>query len=72
MQKVGELNGLCQNYLLCAPIKSALKNEALMTRGLGHVICPYAIVNINRAKNTQLSEQQAKANYPECLTEDSF
>jgi hypothetical protein len=66
-QKAGEMEGTCENYLLCAPIKSALKHEMLVTHGLGHVICPRASTNLSKIIYSDTTEDQIKNNYPECL-----
>lgn len=66
-QKVGEMDGTCENYLLCAPIKSALKHEMLVTRDLGHVVCPHASTNLSKIIYSDVTEEQIKGNYRECL-----
>jgi hypothetical protein len=65
-QKTGEETGICENYLLCAPIKSALKHEPFITSGLGHIICPYPSQNLRKAIKSDLSENELSGNYREC------
>jgi len=66
-QKNGEPEGICEYYLLCAPIKKALKREILMSGNLGHVICPHAAENLGKAIYSEVSEEEIRSNYPECL-----
>ena len=67
MQKDGEMEGVCTNYLLCAPIKKALKHEMLVNASLGHVICPHASINLSKIIYSAFSEEEIRANYPEYL-----
>jgi len=60
-------NGTCANFLLCEPIKRALKSEALIVPNLGHVICPHASINLAKAIYGQFTEEILRTNYPECL-----
>ena len=66
-QKSGEQTGVCGNYLLCNPIKSSLKHEPFVTRGLGHIICPYATMNIRKIVNSEFTDDEIRGNYRECL-----
>lgn len=66
-QKQGEPQGTCEFYLLCAPIKQALKHEILMSGNIGHVICPHAAMNLGNAIYSDVSEEDIRKNYPECL-----
>lgn len=59
--------GACANFLLCEPIKKALKSEALIAPNIGHVICPHAGINLAKAVYGQFTEEILKTNYPECL-----
>ena len=59
--------GLCQNFLTCAPIKEALKFNSLIQENLGHVVCPYAYVNLERIINGDISVEALIMNYRECL-----
>lgn len=65
-QKEGEAEGVCEHYLLCTPIKKALKHEILMGN-LGHVVCPHAAINLSKAVYSEVSEEEIRSNYPECL-----
>ena len=56
-----------QRYLLCEPIKRALKHEILMSGNIGHVICPHAAENLGKAIYSDVSEEEIRSNYPECL-----
>jgi hypothetical protein len=67
MQKEGELQGVCENYLLCTPIKKALKREILMNDSIGHVVCPHAGMNLSKIIYSEISEDEIRNNYPECL-----
>jgi hypothetical protein len=67
VQKKGEPQGVCEHYLLCTPIRKALKHEILMSGNLGHVVCPYAEMNLSKAIYSEVSEEEIKSNYPECL-----
>jgi len=66
-QKKGEPEGVCEFYLLCEPIKKALKHEILMSSNIGHIVCPHAEMNLNRAVYSEVSEEEIRSNYPECL-----
>jgi hypothetical protein len=66
-QKKGDAEGICEFYLLCAPIKKALKHEILMSGNLGHVICPHASMNLGKIIYSDVSEEEIRSNYPECL-----
>jgi hypothetical protein len=66
-QKKGEPEGVCQNHLLCEPIKRALKHEALINQNLGHVVCPHAGMNLSKAVYSEVNEEEVKSNYPECI-----
>jgi hypothetical protein len=66
-QKEGEPVGICEHYLLCKPIKMALKHEILMSGNIGHVICPHAAMNLGKAIYSGISEEEIRKNYPECL-----
>lgn len=59
--------GVCNIFYLCQPIKKALKNEALIDPNLGHVICPYARINLKKIISGKLSEELLKQNYKECI-----
>lgn len=50
MQVENDVEGSCRWFLDCEPIKRALKSEALIDSHLGHVICPYASVNLSSLK----------------------
>jgi hypothetical protein len=67
MQKKGGPEGVCQNRLLCAPIKRALKHEILFNSNLGHVICPHAATNLREIVYSEVNAEEIKSNYPECL-----
>jgi len=66
-QKIGELEGVCEFHLLCAPIKKALKHEILINGNIGHVVCPYAGINLGKVIYSEVSEEEIRSNYPECL-----
>jgi len=66
-QQSGEMEGVCQNRLLCEPIKRALNYQVLFNKSLGHVICPHAATNLSKTVYSEVSEEEIKANYPECL-----
>jgi hypothetical protein len=66
-QKEGEDEGVCERYLLCAPIKKALKHEVLISGNIGHVVCPYAAVNLTKAICSQVKAEEIVSNYRECL-----
>ena len=66
-QKEGEFGGMCQHYLSCAPIKKALKHEILMSSNIGHVVCPYASINLSKAVYSKVNKEEIGPNYPECL-----
>ncbi|GEM_PF-3414213 len=59
--------GLCANFLLCEPIKRALKNGALIEPNLGDVVCPHASINLSKAVYGQFAEEMIRMRYPECL-----
>jgi len=65
-QKKGEPQGICEHYLMCAPIKKALIHEILMGN-IGHVVCPHADMNLSKIVYSEVSEEEIKSNYPECL-----
>jgi hypothetical protein len=52
---------------MCDPIKRALKNEPLIVPNLGHVICPYAYVNLSRVINGEFTQEEIRKNYKECI-----
>jgi hypothetical protein len=66
-QKSDEIDGTCVNCLSCAPIKSALKHEIFVKHGLGHIICPYASINLAKIIYSDIKPEQFKENYSECL-----
>lgn len=66
-QKKGEPQGVCEFHLLCEPIKKALKHEALINPNLGHVVCPYAEMNLSKVIYSEVSDEEIKSNYPECI-----
>ena len=66
-QKEGEPQGICKHYLLCKPIKEALKHEILISSNIGHVVCPYAEMNLSKAIYSEVNEEEIRSNYPECL-----
>lgn len=66
-QKDREAQGICEHYLLCTPIKKALKRDFLMSGNLGHVICPHASMNLSKIIYSDVSEEEIRSNYPECL-----
>lgn len=59
--------GMCQNHLLCEPIKRALKGEILIVPNLGHVVCPHPTINLADFVYGKIEEKDIKQNYPECL-----
>lgn len=66
----GELEGICQNVLSCAPIKKALKNEPLIVPSLGHVVCPHARINLGFIVYRTFDGKELgrlKRNYSECF-----
>lgn len=63
----GASEGVCQNVLGCRPIKDALRKEPLITRNLGHVICPEASVNLAYVIYSEFDEEALTSNYGECL-----
>lgn len=65
-QKQGETKGICNNNLMCTPIKIALKGEPLFN-DIGHVVCKYPSLNVSYVMYRNLDENQIKQNYPECL-----
>ena len=56
--------GVCQNILLCTPIKKALKNESLFMQ-LGHVVCPYASANISYITYRDFSNEEVEEYNPQ-------
>ena len=65
-QKEGKMKGFCDHYLLCAPIKKALQNEFIFNN-LGHLICPYASLNLSQAIYGKFTKEEIQNNYPECI-----
>lgn len=66
-QKKEEAEGICEYNLVCTPIKEALKHKILLSSNLGHVICPHASMNLAKVMYSDLSEDEIRGNYPECL-----
>jgi hypothetical protein len=66
-QRKNDVIGICQNNLLCEPIKRALKGETLIAPNSGHVVCPYPTINLIKIVYRDLEENEIKQNYPECL-----
>ena len=58
--------GLCRNSLLCEPIKRALKKEPLITRNIGHLVCPYPI-NLSHVIYGTFKKEELEKNYGECF-----
>jgi hypothetical protein len=65
-QKKDAVNGICEHFLLCAPIKKALQGESLFNN-LGHVTCPYSSINLAQAIYSKFTQDQIRSNYPECI-----
>lgn len=63
----GEIKGVCQNVLFCAPIKKALKKESLIEPSIGHVICPYPYINLMYILYRTFSKEDLERNYSECF-----
>ena len=66
-QTEGEIEGACANYLMCTPIKSALKHEPLILAGQGLVVCPHPGINLSRIIHVEVNREDAKRNFPECF-----
>jgi hypothetical protein len=62
-----EDEGVCQNVLLCKPIKSALKSEAFIKPSLGHIVCPHPNENLRYVLYGKFSREELKGNYAEFL-----
>ena len=67
MQKKGEMKGICQNVLLCEPIKKALKNEMLIAPSIGHVVCPYPRINLGYIVYRTFDKKDLERSYSECF-----
>jgi len=65
LQKKDDLEGVCSNYFLCSPIKKALKKEALIEVGLGHVVCPHPEINLSRIIHGGIPEKFIENIYSE-------
>lgn len=66
-QKEEEPVGICEHYLLCKPIKMALKHEILFDSNIGHIVCPHVRINLGKANYSEVNEKEVRSNYPECL-----
>ncbi len=67
IQVKGDVEGVCKKFLLCTPIKKALKNELLIEPNLGHVVCPHASTNLAKIIYGEFDEETLKMNYKECF-----
>lgn len=69
-QVKGADEGICQHVFECMPIKLALKNEILFEKGIGHVICPHAGMNLGVITHKDFADKELdflKMNYKECF-----
>jgi hypothetical protein len=62
----GAANGVCENFLLCTPIKDALKGKPLINN-LGHVTCPHSAINLAQVVYGKYTTDELKGNYSECI-----
>ena len=62
MQKTGEMDGVCQNAILCEPMKRALQGQSLIDPQLGRVICPYPSVNISFLRHLKSDRKLRESN----------
>lgn len=67
MQKTGEMDGVCQNAIVCEPMKRALQGQPLIDPQLGHVICPYPSINISYLRYQKFDKDTLKIKYNEYL-----
>jgi len=66
-QKEGEMEGVCQNAIVCEPMKNALQGQPLIVPQLGHVTCPHPSLNVSYLVHGRFDRETLKRNYKEYL-----
>ena len=66
-QKEGGIDGVCENAIVCEPMKKALQGLPLIVPQLGHVTCPYPSLNVSYLVYGIFDRESIKRNYKEYL-----